>query len=491
MNLKILRIALTLYVRWYIILDMTQFPTHYHDLGFKTLPVSYGKKASPPPGWTHTDSQELWGNVRGRSNVAIQAGPNNAFLLDPDTEVGSRVVAEYLKEKGIDAWKVITWRGYTHYWVRTIAPSNTQWNGKLRDGMGDWRLKNGYGLVAPSFVRMGSSSGFYREPVTNPNHVPFVEWSDLLPLLQLARSNTNDKARVTSLPVPVVRRALPEWLKHTLQEIEPTVGTPGPTPISVGSRHWTSRSEAVMSIVMSAILNGYSYREVMKWLDGYKTYNWWTSTTAKAVDWLTNEADRPTLSRLYNSEFDVSMKDQDVLRAMLSILWYVGTLEGGVSNRDIQMLVSRGRHSVSASVSRLMKADIISLVKPSEGKIASIYRVNPEKATGEREHHVLDGLHQEAFRHGGISPSQRKVVAVLQSTSMSVKDISKTTGISTSGVYYAVKRLRSFGIVTSENGLIGLCPVTKQQVHSTLDVQDKYLVRKHRIAEERRAYNRG
>ena len=466
------------------------YATTYETLGFKTLPVTYGKKSVPPPEWTHTSSAELWGSVSGRHNVALQAGHNKMFLLDPDTENGSETVSRYLAGLGINAWRITTWRGYTHHWVRTVAPPGTQWNGKLVDNMGDWRAKNGYGLAAPSYVRMGSQNGFYTLPNDNPLQVPLVAWEDIKPLLRFATSAQKIDATDLVIPVPTVRRAIPGWLAETAKEVYSVATEPGPIPISIGSRHWESRSEAAMSAMMSGLLNGYSYREVMRWFGEYKTSNWWIKTTEKAISWLSNEAERPLLSGMYNSDYDgIQLKDQDVLHAMISILWYVGSLQGGVSNRDLQMLVSRGRQSVSASVSRLIKHGIVTLVEKSDGAKASIYRIDPTVARSERSSSPLSELHQETFRHGGISHTQRRIINAL-SEPKSPAQLSAELETSSSGVYGALKKLSGIGLVRKEGGLWVANQVHKDEVEAMLDVHDSYVKRKSRISMERGLYHR-
>jgi len=457
-------------------------------LGFKTLPITYGKKASPPPEWTHTDSETLWADAPRRCNTALQAGYNNMFLLDPDTDVGQKHVESYLSALGINPWRIITWRGYTHFWLKTEVPTNTQWNGKLKDGMGDWRGKNGYGLAAPSYVRIGNQSGVYTLPGNNPLEVPFVQWSDILPLLQLGKSVNIDPELLT-LPVQTVRRSVPRWA-YDVVKIVNDMDAPG--DIKLGHRSWYSRSEAVFSVIMSGLLSGRSFREVQHWFSDYRTESWWKASTAKAIAYMRDEAERPVLEEMYNSAFKLPLKDERVLRAMIAILWYVGDLEGCVANRDLQLLVARGRHSVSSSVSRLIKQGYVELVEESEGAKASKYRINPDVERSKRTETILDRVHHEAFRHGGIPAS---AVTVLQSLSQprTVNELVQTTDLSQSAVYSALHTLKDLDLAVKSGKHWAKNGTTVDQLNSTLDTTTSHAKRKHRIIEERSRYyrNRG
>jgi predicted transcriptional regulator len=382
----------------------------------------------------------------------------------------------------VNAFRIVTWRNYTHYWIRTAIPDGTQWNGKLKSNMGDWRGRHGYGLAAPSVVRMGSQSGRYRLPADNPTVVPYVAWKDLLPILQLSTNVEIDPSAVT-LPVPTVRRTIPRWINEVMHSMNE------PGPITVGHRHWPSRSEAVMSCVMSGMLNGYTFREVMKWFDGYKSDRWWERTAAKSVAYMVHEAERPILAEMYNSAYDLDFKDESVLRSMIAILWYVGSTEGGISNRDLQMLSARGRTSVSGSVSRLMKNGFIELVEKSNGTKASKYKLNTEVERQERTTSVADGVHQETFRHGGISQGAVSVLDALTETS-TVREISEQTGLSASGVYSALRKLRGLGLVHKTGRKYSRTRITSGHLEASVDAHDAYTKRKIRVADERRRYHR-
>jgi hypothetical protein len=455
----------------------------YETLGFKTLPVSYGRKASPPLEWDHTDSDTLWRQAPAKSNMALQAGVSGMFLLDPDTQDGQTNVASYLNGLGVHTWKITTWRGFTHHWVRTDMPEGTQWNGKLKDNMGDWRGKHGYGLAAPSFINTPNGSGYYQLPQTNPKVVPFMEWKDIVPLLKV-RNKTMVDTSVLSLPVPVIQRVIPHWVYRAASIIANSYELEN---INVGNKIWDSRSEAVMSMLMSSLLRGYTFKHVMKWCGNYKTYQWWTASTAKAVQYVAQEGDRPVLETLYNSTYDVPKKDEDVLRAMISVLWYVGDAEGCVSNRDIQMLVARGRQSVSSSVSRLLKTDYLELIEPSSGKKASKYRVNLSTNVETRQATIKDKLHPEALRHGGLTHNQTTILDVLEENK-SANQVSTETGIPLSVVYYSLKKLKRYGLVNKTGKRWFKENVSVERINNTLDVLDKGLIRKHRIHSERRAF---
>jgi predicted transcriptional regulator len=205
---------------------------------------------------------------------------------------------------------------------------------------------------------------------------------------------------------------------------------------------------------------------------------------------MTTEAERPVLESMYNSAYDLPTKDEDVLRSMISILWYVGSSTGCVANRDIQMLVSRGRQSVSSSISRLIKSGSIELVEKSDGSKASCYKVDTTLERTDRELSVLDGAHQEAFRHGGINDSQRKVLDALD-TNQTPKRLGEITGLSTSGVYAALGKLRNRGLVSKTGKTWYREKFTTAQINAELDTSDSFIARKSRISTERgKYYNR-
>lgn len=459
----------------------------YTQLGFKTIPITFGKKTYPPTNWQNTDSDELWNSAPANSNTALQAGVSNMFLIDPDTGDGEQHVKNYMQSLGMETWKIITWRGYTHHWVRTHMPNNTQWNGKLKDGMGDWRGKNGYGLAAPSFVKSNNGEGFYTLPPSNPNEVPFIDWRDIVPLLRINQKTDLNNVRLT-LPVPVLKRTLPQWAYTAAKEV---AGMSDPDRITVGTHSWTSRSEAVMSMLMSAILNGYSYKLIMKLCGQYRNEQWWLKSTAKAVQYLTNEGGRPTLEKMYHSTYAVDPKDEDVLRAMISVLWYVGDVEGHISNRDIQMLVARGRYSVSGSVSRLLHSNYITLLETSDGAKASKYRVNTAVPMETRETTLADQVHQEVLRHGGLSHKQLAVLDALTEFK-TPKQLESETDLGLSGVYYALNKLKEYELVEKSGKKWGKTSVSPDKLNALFDAQDNFAKRKHRISMERSLFsNRG
>ena len=411
------------------------------------------------------------------------------FLLDPDSAHGSTYVQNYMDGKGIKTWQVITWRDYHHHWVQTDMPTNVQWNGKLIDGMGDWRGKHGYGLAAPSVINLDGMCGIYKLPEDNPHKVPYVYWEDLLPLLRLSRTHTSYTATALELPIPVLQRVLPQWAYNAAKEISEMSNTGS---VVIGSRKWESRSEAVLSILMSSLLNGYNYRAVQKWCGDYRDDNWWMYSTSKAVQYIVNEGTRPNLLDLYKRSFpELTTKDEDVFRAMLAILWYVGDTSGHISNRDIQLLVARGRYSVSASVSRLIKDKYVTLLEPSDGTKASKYKVNMLVPTEERTVSLSDRIHQDAKRHGGLSQNQ---IAILDHLSApeTPADIADELGISLSSVYYALNKLKKYGFVNKDGKEWSKERITIDRVNATLDVNDSFQKRKSRIATERRMFsNRG
>lgn len=460
---------------------------YYTQLGFKTIPITFGQKLYPPTNWQHTDSETMWSTAPANSNTALQAGVSNMFLLDPDTENGEVHVQNYMDGLGIDTWKVITWRGYTHHWLKTTMPHNTQWNGKLIDGMGDWRGKNGYGLAAPSFVRTQDGEGFYSIPESNPTEVPFINWTDLVPLLRINQKTALDPKRLT-LPVPVLKRKLPHWAYLAAKQVAEMEIT---GDVIVGSRHWESRSEAVMSMLMSSILNGHDYRLVMKMCGEYKTDQWWTRSVAKAIQYLSTEGERPLLEKMYHSSFDLDTKDEDVFRAMLSILWYVGDTAGHISNRDIQLLVARGRYSVSSSVSRLINNKYVTLLETSDGNKASKYKVNTHVSMETREKTLVDSIHQEVLRHGALSHNQVAILDAL-TENKTPKQLSDETDLGLSGVYYALNKLERYDLVEKSGKRWGRTAISPDALNALFDAQDSFSKRKHRIAQERSLFsNRG
>jgi predicted transcriptional regulator len=469
--------------------DVMQPTRHvYEQLGFKTIPITYGKKSSPPQGWNTTDSDVLWSTAPAKCNMGLQAGVSGMFLLDPDTEQGSVYVKSYLDSLGIKAWNVKTWRGFLHHWVKTTMPTNIQWNGKLKDNMGDWRGRNGYGLAAPSYIHTDTGDGVYSLPYTNPHEVPFMEWSDIQPLLNARVAVKIDPTKL-SLPVPVLRRKLPHWAYTTAKQIA-EMGDPG--RIHIGAHVWESRSEAVMSVLMTSLLNGHSQRMVMKWCGSYREEKWWLLSTAKAVQYIVDAGERPQLERMYNSAFDLNKKDEDVFRAILSVLWYVGSHEGHVSNRDIQLLVARGRQSVSSSVGRLIRAGYVSLLEPSDGAKASKYAVDLSVERFTREQSIIDEVHQDVLRHGGLTHNQLALLEALDHDK-TPKQLAEVTNLQLSGVYYSLKKLEKYDLVSKNGKKWTRSSLSSDKLNALFDASDSYAKRSSRINTERRLFlsNRG
>lgn len=334
----------------------------YEGWRMEPIPVLDNDKRTFQIGWSTRTSNDLWEEAEelgGYSNIAIRTG-GGVTAFDCDCPYTVAVICDHLDSLGIDRStypQVCSQEPENrHIYIRVSdPPPSVDRISLLPDLVGDFRSGPGAYLVAPNSIVEGV---LYRLASGSWYMLPEIEFADIAGLLGTPLKK-GEVFESFYLPVPMLYREFPAAIWKLLRQT--TVVEPG-KPIG----QYQSRSEAEMAILCKIALCGREYKDAVSifkrmqpghFADHAKKHTYLEHSWRKAIDYLSNDPLRVSLTEIYNQAQHLNWahdSDRRVFSGIVSFCWQVCSVEVAASQRDLWLFSGVGsRNTLIRSLERL------------------------------------------------------------------------------------------------------------------------------------------
>jgi hypothetical protein len=391
--------------------NVTVAREYYTLIGIDPIPLVGNSKRPISNSWQTRPGAEQWRNAPGNANIGIRHR-GDVINIEADTK---KVLATFeritqrLSGLGVTNPVVIKSASVIgrHIYVRCPdAPTDVAYRNLSSEvGAGELRI----GIGAMSVLPASCVAGVTYELLSGDwQSIPVVQWRDLLWLLPLQRVITY----ADSLPIRLNWRPMALWMCDLFDAIAragrgETIG------------QYPSRSEAEAAIVSASILNGWTFddirtefrrRSVGHYHDAKRHADRYLETTySNALAVIMSSEVRQSLAVMYEHAESrpwpgkSGISDRATFLAVMAECYRAGVDETSVSLREVSEHAALSVETSRYALARLTATQLIKRIRPStsDGKIATVYRVDVDSLTSVTNKHLSD------YRHPPIVTSVR------------------------------------------------------------------------------------
>lgn len=375
--------------------DLTEYRHGWRDIvGASTIPLLEGKKEPFQLHWETRPSEELWEDAdtqHSRLNIGVRLGElqrRSASLvaIDLDSTEARNNVTDWLEGVGLkgSARVKTARRGRRHvYLLVNNVPEAFSYK-HLSPSVGDGELRAGRGsyVVAPcSFVKAHNNYYYFEEG----NHYtlasqPVISWRDLEWLLPSQTTGHVPDTASHRPPVSLQYRpiqphtiALLQWLKQATR--------------GQGIYDYKTRSEVECAVITQLLLSGFTTTAIERKLTQYQSGHYMDYpkekrraylmlTLRNVVTWLSDvspvrleiASQYAEASNLAWTQGSAAPANQQVIKALLSQCWRMGSKTVYASCRTLAEISGCTAETVSVAIKRLEKEGYLITEEPFNRK---------------------------------------------------------------------------------------------------------------------------